>query len=66
MTYEEHRRTLIEYLQAKVELADWHAVWDSAMDLRVLEAEERMALRYSSPEFNSNGPHNLGRPREDL
>ena len=38
MTYEEHRRALIEYLKAKVELADWHGVSDAANDLRVLEA----------------------------
>lgn len=38
MTYEEHRRTLIEYLKAKTELADWHGVSDAANDLRVLEA----------------------------
>lgn len=39
VTYEEHRRTLIEYLKAKVELADWHGVSDAANDLRVLEAQ---------------------------
>jgi len=41
MTYEEHRRILIEYLKAKVELADWHGVSDAANDLRVLEAQNR-------------------------
>lgn len=38
MTYEEHRRALIEYLKVKVELADWHGVSDAANDLRVMEA----------------------------
>ena len=41
MNYEEHRRILIEYLKAKVELADWHGVSDAANDLRVLEAQNR-------------------------
>jgi len=42
MTYEEHRRVLIEYLKAKVELADWHGVSDAANDLRVLEAQHQI------------------------
>lgn len=41
MTYEEHRRTLIEYLKAKVDREDWHGVSDAANDLRELEAEQR-------------------------
>ena len=41
MTYEEHRRRLIEYLESKVALADWHGVSDAANDLRELEAEKR-------------------------
>ena len=45
MTYEEHRRTLIEYLKAKVELADWHGVSDAANDLRVLEAAPPIVSR---------------------
>ena len=40
MTYEEHRRTLIEYLKAKVEQDDWHAVRDAAVDIEILEAQE--------------------------
>lgn len=38
MTYDEHRETLIAYLKAKVDIADWHGVSDAANDLRVLEA----------------------------
>lgn len=41
MTYAEHHRRLIDYLEAKVAAADWHAVSDAANDLRELEAEER-------------------------
>lgn len=41
MTHAEHRRRLIEYLEAKVAIADWHAVADAAMDLRELDAEKR-------------------------
>lgn len=41
MTYPEHRRRLIEYLEAKVAAADWHGVSDAANDLRELEAVER-------------------------
>jgi len=41
LTYAEHRRRLIEYLQAKVALSDWHGVSDAANDLRELEAHER-------------------------
>jgi len=54
MNYEEHRRILIEYLKLKVELADWHAVWDVAIDLKNIEVEENArkaptALYSSSP-----------------
>lgn len=45
MTYAEHRRRLIEYLEAKVAAADWHAVSDAANDLRELEAVERVRER---------------------
>jgi hypothetical protein len=41
MTYEEHHRTLVSYLLAKVAIADWHGVSDAANDLRVLEAEQK-------------------------
>lgn len=40
MTYEDHHRTLVEYLKAKVDQADWHGVSDAANDLRVLEAQK--------------------------
>lgn len=50
MTYEEHRRTLIEYLKAKTEVADWHGVSDAANDLRVLEAAPPVGM---SPEERS-------------
>lgn len=39
MTYEEHHHALVEYLEAKVAIADWHGVSDAANDLRVLEAQ---------------------------
>ena len=39
MTYEEQREILIAYLNAKVDVADWHGVSDAANDLRVLEAQ---------------------------
>lgn len=39
--YAEHRRRLIDYLQSKVALCDWHGVSDAANDLRELEACER-------------------------
>lgn len=42
MTYDEHRRVLIEYLTAKVDRQDWHGVSDVANDLRELEAEQRV------------------------
>ena len=41
MTYEEHHAVLVAYLKSKVEIADWHAVADAAMDLRELEAKKR-------------------------
>ena len=44
MTYEEHHRTLVEYLKAKVEMGDWHGVSDAANDLRVLEAQRPLWL----------------------
>lgn len=44
MTYEDHHRTLVEYLKAKVAKEDWHGVSDAANDLRELEAERRGAL----------------------
>jgi len=41
MTYEEHRRILIEYLKAEVDREDWHGVSDAANDLRELEAQHK-------------------------
>lgn len=38
MNYDERRAALIEYLKAKTQEADWHAVSDAANDLRVMEA----------------------------
>jgi hypothetical protein len=40
MTVKEQHTALVEYLKAKVAVADWHGVSDAANDLRVLE--ERM------------------------
>lgn len=42
MTYEEHHRRLVAYLLAKVQEEDWHAVWDAAMDLRVLQVQDEL------------------------
>ena len=33
--------TMVEYLKAKVDEGDWHAVTDAAIDIRVLEAKKR-------------------------
>lgn len=33
---------LVEYMQNKIILADWHAVADAAMDIRELEAKIRV------------------------
>lgn len=35
------RAILIDYLRAKTEAEDWHAVADVAMDLRELDARQR-------------------------
>jgi hypothetical protein len=51
MTYEEHRRTLIEYLKAKVELADWHGVRDAAVDIEILEAKENVRRSHRAQEM---------------
>jgi hypothetical protein len=32
-----HYELMIEYLKQKVELKDWHAVWDAAIDLKCIE-----------------------------
>jgi hypothetical protein len=32
-----HYELMIEYLKQKVELKDWHAVWDAAIDLARIE-----------------------------
>lgn len=39
--YEQHHETLVDYLIAKIAIADWHGVSDAANDLRVLEAEQK-------------------------
>lgn len=36
--FEHKKRTLIAYMQTKIEEGDWHAVSDAANDLRVLDA----------------------------
>lgn len=45
--YDEARLALIAYLRHKVDIADWHAVADAAVDLRVLEVE--FAARFTLP-----------------
>lgn len=40
-SYDEQHKVLVQYLLAKVAIADWHAVSDAAMDLRELAAEKR-------------------------
>jgi hypothetical protein len=47
MTYEDHRRILMEYLKAKVDREDWHGVSDAANDLRELEAQNRSDAKAS-------------------
>lgn len=39
MTDYTYRKILIEYLLAKVQAEDWHAVSDAANDLRVLDGK---------------------------
>lgn len=49
MTFSEQRAALIQYLRHKVEIADWHAVRDCAVDIELLEAKERgreLALKH--------------------
>lgn len=41
MTFNEKRKTLIEYLLMKVEQSDWHGVSDAANDLRDLESAHK-------------------------
>lgn len=40
----EQKRILLEYMQVKIALGDWHAVADVAMDLRELEARFKQEL----------------------
>jgi len=42
MTLQEHRAALIAYMRSAMEREDWHAVSDSANDLRVLDERIRM------------------------
>lgn len=39
--YHGHREALVAYMQAKIDIGDWHAVADAAVDLQVLEARGR-------------------------
>jgi hypothetical protein len=48
VTYEEHHAVLVAYLKAKVEVGDWHAVADAAMDLRELEVKARNSILVES------------------
>lgn len=43
MTYDEHRAALIQYLKAKVDICDWHAVRDACVDIEILEARREEA-----------------------
>ena len=41
---ETQRRVMLEYLQVMVARGDWHGVADAAMDLREMEAEQKLAV----------------------
>ena len=41
MDYSQQREIMLQYLNLKVFLEDWHGVADAAMDLRELEAENK-------------------------
>jgi hypothetical protein len=40
MNYNEQRKLLLGYLHAKIDINDWHAVRDVAVDLEILDARE--------------------------
>ena len=42
MDYSQQREIMLQYLNLKVFLEDWHGVADAAMDLRELEAENKI------------------------
>ena len=42
MDYSKQREIMLQYLNLKVFLEDWHGVADAAMDLRELEAENKI------------------------
>lgn len=55
---EKRKTRMIDYLQLKVQEADWHGVADAAMDLREIEAQQkllsepRLSERYHDVESN--------------
>ena len=50
MTLATQRRVMLAYLHHRVELEDWHGVWDAAVDLAKIDAriEEQRACRPSN------------------
>ena len=52
MTYEEHRAALIQYLKAKVDICDWHAVRDAAVDIEIVEAREKARVNFVSSQVS--------------
>lgn len=49
--YEARHAALLAYLRIKVDLRDWHGVWDSAIDLDKLETEERARSQSASGKY---------------
>lgn len=39
------KQVFIEYLKLKIELEDWHAVWDVAHDLKELQLKRDLELQ---------------------
>lgn len=54
MDNREHRKILIKYLLAKVEVEDWHGVSDAANDLRELDARYDNRNERSSEDHEPN------------
>ena len=52
-TLEKHREVLIVYSQMKLDTADWHALSDSANDLREIEAAIAVLRRVDGQRVDS-------------
>lgn len=55
MSPEVRKRVMIEYMRLKIEEQDWHAVCDSANDLREIEVEIRLAAIYALDREKKHG-----------